>query len=167
VTGRRIRHVERLVLHPFVDRNGAIILTSGYYEDLRIYPSTRTSPSVQFQMRSPTQTFAWAIATLREPTKSVCFEDDHSRNVPPLTILTVIELPNGAKPPCFFITAPFPGSGKSVIADIGHVVAFGERAPTATLSGSNEETRKALTTYVRDGRSVVVLDKHSERASCR
>lgn len=153
----RIRRIERLVHHPFVDRNGDIILTTGYYPKLRIYLDANVAISPIPDKISDADVRR-AIATLREPTKGVCFEDDHSRDVSPLAILTVIDLPNGAKPPCFFITAPFPGSGKSVFANIGHIVAFGECAPTATLSSSNEETRKALTTYVRDGRSVVVLD---------
>ena len=153
----KIRNVKRLITHPFVTLDGQVISQNGFHAGLGIYLESDVSIDPIPDVITDADV-AEAMTILREPTEAVRFADADSRDVPVLMVLTTVDLPNGAKPPCFFVTAPFPRSGKTFIAHQGHIVTHGRSAATATLSSSSEEVRKAITTFVQEGRSVVVLD---------
>ena len=152
-----IRHVDRLVHHPYVDLNGAIISGNGYHADRRVYIDCDVEIEA-IPVEISADDIDDAMTLLRWPTESVRFDDDASRDAPVLLALSIVDLPNRDKPPMFFITAVFPGSGKTIIAHLAHTIVFGYEAATKAFSTNAEEVRKSLSTCVDEGRQVAVLD---------
>lgn len=73
-------------------------------------------------------------------------------------------LPEGALRPCVIITKNAEGAGATTLVRCAVVPVVGA-LPTGVKSADEDETRKALTAIVREGRSVVLLDNQKSRLS--
>ncbi|MBZ0236387.1 MAG: hypothetical protein K8M05_28925 [Deltaproteobacteria bacterium] len=60
--------------------------------------------------------------------------------------------------PIHLVEAPSPGSGKTLIADLVAIVASGKNVQPTTLSRSDEEMRKRITSLLLCGARIILLD---------
>lgn len=64
----------------------------------------------------------------------------------------------GGCTPIHLVEAPSPGSGKTLIADLVAIVASGKNVQATTLSRSEDEMRKRITSLLLCGARIIVLD---------
>jgi hypothetical protein len=64
----------------------------------------------------------------------------------------------GGKIPLALIDAPQPGTGKSLLAELVCVVATGRNAAMMTAPSDEDEWRKKITTQLRSGSAIVIID---------
>ncbi len=60
--------------------------------------------------------------------------------------------------PLFAFDGNSRGVGKTQLADVASIIAFGAKAPRGNLSSVDEEMRKQITTVLRSGRAMTLLD---------
>jgi ribosomal protein L18E len=60
--------------------------------------------------------------------------------------------------PAYHFDKPAPGTGAGFLADVAHIIAEGTPPAIQTMSLNNEEFRKAITSVLREGASVIFVD---------
>ena len=87
------------------------------------------------------------------------FQSDAGTSVWLATVLTRLARPAFTGPaPLIIFNATTPASGKSLLAKLAGIIADGEPPGMFTLSRSEEELRKMLTSALREGEGFLVLD---------
>lgn len=111
---------------------------------------------------------AVAVETINDLLSEFCFADgDRSKAVAVAALIGLYAaqtLPEGALRPCFIVTKNAEGAGASTLVSCAVVPVIG-RLPTGVKSDDDDETRKALTTAVREARVVMLLDNQKSRLS--
>jgi hypothetical protein len=154
-----IRELEAVHHGPFLRNDGSVGgLRSGYDAESRCWVETAEDWS---ELNSPPteQEARQAVETLFSLTKEFPFIDDADKSVWLAAILTrVARLAFQGPSPLFVITATTPGSGKTMLAKLGGIIADGRSPGMATLSRNDEENRKMITSALQEGAGVLVFD---------
>ena len=107
----------------------------------------------------PTRTDALAaLQTLEAPFAEFPFVADRDRAVHVSCILTALQRPLLKACPIFGYSAPAQRSGKSLLAESVAIIATGKPAAATAISGDREETRKMITSALREAHSIINLD---------
>lgn len=157
--------LEGVVAAPTIRADGTILATPGYdAASARFYqPDPRLSvPPVP---DAPTQTdIQAAVARIDDLIADFPFDGEASRANAIAALLTPVLRPviNGPTPLAIF-DATAPGTGKSLLAKIVSIVVAGSDAAMRTAPKTAEEWRKKITSFLRTGTSLVILDNVSRR----
>jgi hypothetical protein len=111
---------------------------------------------------------AVAIETVNDLLSEFCFADGERSKAVAIAALiglyTAQLLPEGTLRPCFIVTKNAEGAGASTLVSCAVVPVTG-RLATSVKSDNDEETRKALSTAVREARVVMLFDNQKSRLS--
>lgn len=103
-----------------------------------------------------------AVATLREIIEEFPFENEAAESVWVALLLTRLARSAFHGPsPLFVIDATTPGSGKTMLARLAGLIADGRAPGMMSLSGSEEEIRKSITSSLQEGAAYLVFDNVS------
>lgn len=143
---------------PFVRPSGEIALTPGYDQESRVYLGQHGLQIVVPDC--PTRDHAWsAYCALLDPTRDFSFASEAHRVAYASLLLTLFARNAFDGPsPMFLLEASTRGSGKTLLADVAHAIAFGSTAPKQTYSSQEEEMRKLITSLLLLDRPMVLLD---------
>jgi hypothetical protein len=151
-----IRVAENVARAPFVTPQGQLVAEAGYHAPTRTY---LLSDVVVSPPPAPTRDDARrAVEVLREPILDFPFADDHDQAAALAHVLTLSALLSfdGAAPG-FVFCSPVPGTGKGLLASVGHAIAFGGH-PAMFAFVDNAEMTRRLTGIALQGITHVVLD---------
>jgi putative DNA primase/helicase len=151
------RPLTALANAPFLRVDGSICDAPGYDEDTGIYyapnlvfPPISTAPSWQ-EARD-------ALDSIGDLVKQFPFANAVSRSVFLSDVLTAIARPTLPKSPVVLYNATMAGSGKTLMASVANLIAYGH-ATTHPWPGVNEEElKKVFTSVLLAGDPVVVFD---------
>ena len=158
---RRLRRVNRCRLPVVRDDGNLELLPAGY----DAASQTLTINTVTYADDMPLDL---AKETLDDLLSEFCFADEgRSKAVAVAALVGLFSaqlLPEGSLRPCFIVTKNAEGAGASTLVSCA-VVPFIGYMPTGVKSDDDDETRKTLTSAVREGRSVILLDNQRSRLS--
>jgi hypothetical protein len=142
---------------PILREEGTILAKLGYDGQTGIFfASDESWPAIP---ESPTRADAEAaLERLLAPFSEFPFVAEEDRAVHMACILTAIQRRLLKACPIFGYGAPAQRSGKSLLAEAVAVVGTGKPAPATAVSGDREEMRKAITSALREGHSIINLD---------
>jgi putative DNA primase/helicase len=152
--------LRRITKTPVFTPDGKLHTTPGYHESACIY----YAPTDGFNMPEVSES-----PTFDEVKKAKeCVDDiicdfpfvssaDRAHAVALLLLPFVRDLIDGPTP-IHLIESPSPGSGKSLLADALLRPAVGNSISVLTHTSDDDEMRKRITSLLREGRSVVMLD---------
>jgi hypothetical protein len=151
-----IRPLERVVNVPTLRQDGTLLDVPGYDEASRLfYHPVGDIPPIP---EHPTQEDARAAAAwIMDMLCDFPFDASSLANYLGL-LLTFSMRQLCACVPMALLDAPIMGSGKSHLAKIACITATGGAAAFGVQLGSEEETRKNITSRLREGPSIIVMD---------
>lgn len=161
--------VERIVPHPFVSRDGAIVDLQGYSASSKTFlcDGARAGADNGWSIpRNPTRTDALtALALYQNLVREFWFATETDRSVA-ISMLITACLPTPMRTrPLVYINAHSEGTGKSLLIELGEVLADG--APSRFRVDMGDETegaefRKAMVSQFVGGAHLVVMDNISK-----
>ncbi len=157
---------------PIIHRDGTLTTKSGYDPDTRMYYATNTTVDLQNIPNEPTdEQVKAAVAVLEDLFYDFPFtknpdsqeeEKEYSRiNVYGLLLTSVIRTTIKSPVPLAIITKPQAGVGGTLIARIIHAVATGRDIEVKGAPMKEEEFEKKITTWLKEGSPLIVLDNIS------
>lgn len=99
-----------------------------------------------------------ALERIEHVLKDFPFVDDSDRSAAVAAILTAVVRRSLRTAPIFTFSAPMPGSGKSLLADIVSMVATGRPCAVMSQGRDENEDKKRLLSLLLDGESVACID---------
>jgi putative DNA primase/helicase len=157
-----VPYLDGVVETPVVRRDGSVVSEPGYDEETRVWywvvPGSPDVPRVA-RYQSPEDARRAALRLL-EPVAEFPFVADSDRAAYVAGILSIVMRSAIDGPvPMFGVSAPTPGTGKSLLLDVMAATATGEPAPRSALPRSDEELEKKVTAIlVRGGARIAVFD---------
>lgn len=142
---------------PFLRVDGSVCDVPGYDNETGIYYApTLNFPQLPLQ---PGYTEARAaLDELSELVKQFPFANAVSRSVFLADVLTALARPTLPKSPVVLYTASMAGSGKTLMASIANLIAYGHATTHPWPNGNEEELKKVFTSVLLAGDPVVVFD---------
>ena len=160
----RLRSLIRLNLCrlPVLREDGKLELLPYGYD---LASKTLTVSSMTYPEDMPLEV---AVETVNDLLSEFCFADgERSKAVAVAALIGLYAaqmLPEGALRPCFIVTKNAEGAGASTLVSCAVVPVIGQ-LPTGVKSDDDDETRKSLTTAVREARLVILFDNQKSRLS--
>lgn len=151
------KHLTTLSTVPFLREDGTVCETQGYDEATGIF----FAPSMQFPKLSEHPDHAEARVALDEIldlVKQFPFANEVSRSVLLADVLTALARPTLSKSPMVLYTASMAGSGKTLLASIANLIAYGHATNHPWPNGNEDELRKVFTSVLMAGDPVIVFD---------
>jgi hypothetical protein len=143
---------------PTLRPDGTLLQDPGYDEPTATWydPCGVEYPRIK---DTPTKKQAWAAATeLMEAMKTIPFVDACDASVAVSLMLTSLVRRSLPSAPMGAITAPTPGSGKTLIADCISILATGAEVPAMQYAATDEEAEKVALSILMQGLPVVLID---------
>lgn len=142
---------------PTMRADGTIIEKPGYDPETGILFQTSAAwPTVPKQ---PTREDARsALKILQRPIRRFPYVSEADLSGTLALILTALARASLPTAPMFGISAPTPGSGKSLVADCAAILATGTTIPVVAATGSDEELEKRVGAALMAGDAVLSLD---------
>ncbi|MEJ2630924.1 MAG: hypothetical protein P8011_01600 [Acidihalobacter sp.] len=161
-TWPEIRHLTGVVEAPLVLSSGEIIDGQGYDELSGLYlasepPVGYTRPTI----KPVDEAITWARELLLEVFGSLPFVSEADRAAALAGLLTVLLRRAIPAAPMLAITAPTPGTGKSLLSDALATIGLGRRATVLALGDDDAEADKRLVGVLIAGDPMVVIDNVS------
>ena len=144
---------------PFFRLDGSLGgLLPGYDPSSRCYVDTLEDWSLL--LNAPTETEVNdAVRLLKQLVSEFPFAHESSLSSWLACVLTRFARPAICGPvPLFVINATTPGSGKTLLAKLAGVIADDEEPGMSSLTGADEENRKAITSMLMEGANIIVFD---------
>jgi hypothetical protein len=151
------RPLTALANAPFLRVDGSVCDTHGYDDETGIY----YAPTLNFPQLPLQPSWAEARAKLDELcdlVKQFPFANPVSRAVFLSDVLTALARPTLPKSPVVLYTASMAGSGKTLMASIANLIAYGHATTHPWPNGNDEELKKVFTSVLLAGDPVVVFD---------
>ena len=151
------RPLTALANAPFLREDGTICSKAGYDEETGIY----YAPNFKFPPIAPQPTWLDARASLDELlelVKQFPFANEASRSVFLVDVLTAVARPTLPKSPVVLYSATMAGTGKTLMASIANLIAYGHATTHPWPNGNDEELKKVFTSILLAGDPVVVFD---------
>lgn len=150
--------LEGVLEHPVLRPDGSALTTAGYdpATGLLFVPRAEFPPVPE----APTQADAKrAVAQILEYVREFPFATPADRSAWLTIPLTLLARPaiDGCTP-LVFIDANTPGTGKTLLAEIGVAMVTGRRQPRMSKPETDDELRKQITSLALSGESVALLD---------
>lgn len=153
-----LRIFRGIVYTPFLTREGAIVQEAGYHEGSRLYHAVSGAP-VQVPPSPSRDEVKRALDLLAEFLYDFPFADGASHANALAVALTPV-LGNYLEDPLplVVVEAPKEGTGKTLLAQTLGSIGHGATPPMSSLSRGRDENRKAITSFLLEGRTIVVFD---------
>ncbi len=151
------RPLTALANAPFLRVDGSVCDVPGYDDETGIY----YAPTLSFPQLPSQPNRAEARAALDELcdlVKQFPFANAVSRSVFLADVLTALARPTLPKSPVVLYTASMAGSGKTLMASIANLIAYGHATTHPWPNGNEEELKKVFTSVLIAGDPVVVFD---------
>lgn len=151
----------RLVTHPVFTPDGNLHLQPGYNSESRCYfYSTDANLSLPTISEKPgAAELRQAVELLKEVVYDFPFAGDADRaHVIALMVLPFVYDMINDSTPMHNIESPKPGTGKSLLFDACAMISLGHICGKASQVRSNDEMRKLLLSYARDGKPYFAID---------
>ncbi len=128
---------------PLVRRDGSLLDSPGYDEATGIYywPS---GLSLDIPAKPTLMDAKEAVAVLQHLLRDFPFQTESDESAGVSTLLSAVTRPTLGATPMHVFTAPTPGSGKSLLANVVTMVATGNQASFITQGPTDEELEKRL-----------------------
>lgn len=148
-----------IVEAPYLTADGRVITTPGYNAETQLYyepdPTLELPPIVE----TPNADDAWGAMELIE--EAICdfpfaAETDHANALG--LLLSVVVRPLVPLMPMAVAEAPQAGTGKSLLARAGHVLATGRDGTMTSVPESDDEMQKLLSALLLEGASIIIFD---------
>ncbi len=149
--------VTGVVLTPTMRADGSIFSTPGYDPITRLL-MIEPLPIPPMPVRSTRGDAFEAIELLEHLISEFCFVDDVAKSVALAALITPLVRGSFQAAPMFVNKAPTPASGKSYLFDVVAAIAIGQRMPTTTAGGHNEEMEKRLGASLLAGQPLISID---------
>ncbi|MHB8799808.1 MAG: hypothetical protein ACYDBY_15210 [Thermoanaerobaculia bacterium] len=146
---------------PTLRPDGSVLSEDGYDHETGLLVDLG---GVTFPEIPPTPTqldAARALELLTEILKSFPFVEETDRSAAAAALLTGLVRRSLQTAPLFTFTAPKPRSGKSLLADLGGLLATGRRPAMVTFTGDAAEEKKRLMALLSGGDPVICFDNIS------
>lgn len=144
---------------PTVTPEGRLIDAPGYDVATGLFCAYSAIPGYSRPPEKPTRADAMrALATLREMFDSFPFVEDSDRSSMLAGVLTAMLRRMLPAAPMFAITAPTPGTGKTLLCETLAILATDRRASVLSLGHDDAETEKRLTGVLLAGDAVISID---------
>lgn len=149
-----------IVQCPTLRADGSIIQKKGYDQRSRLLYMPDAACEYLTVPSSPTIAEAkQAAETLVDLVCDFPFADDYHKSAWLSLVLTMVVRPAINGPcPIFIFDANTRGSGKSMLADLSSMIAYGKPAARKTWPGDDDEVRKTITAVVLAGLPSVLFD---------
>lgn len=144
---------------PTITPEGRLLDQPGYDPATGLFSAYATIAGYQRPPEKPTKSDAErALATLRSLFESFPFVDDADRSAMLAGVLTAMLRRMLPAAPMFAITAPTPGTGKTLLCETLAILATERRASVLSLGHDDAETEKRLTGVLLAGDAVISID---------
>ena len=153
----RVPSLAGILSAPIVREDGSVLEKPGYDSATGLY-LVSVGDFCRIPDRPTRDNAKDALHTLLAPFEQFPFVTDADRAVHVGCILTAIQRPLLNACPIFGYTAPAQRSGKSLLAESVAIIATGKPAAATAISVEREETRKMITSALREGHSIINLD---------
>lgn len=153
----RVPLLAGIVSASILRENGTVIEKPGYDTTTGLFLVSGTDTPRMPDQPSRADAMA-ALQVLLRPFAQFPFATKQDRSVHVACILTAIQRPLLKACPIFGYTAPTQRSGKSLLAESVAIIATGKPAPATAISGDREETRKMITSALREAHPIINLD---------
>jgi len=183
---RRFPGISGITEIPVLRPDGTVLLAAGYDPATRLYYSPAPDLQVPLIPETPTEDdvqgalelidsaigdfpFVYELSAdlkyvapeLRDTTEMVWSAS--KANALGVMITTVVRPVISGPTPLALIDAPAPGTGKTLFTEIIAKIATGRDAALFSAPGEEEEWRKQITSFLREGVTVVVIDNVSAK----
>lgn len=151
------KHLSALSNVPFLRADGSVCEAPGYDEVTGVF----FEPSMQFSKLSNQPNYAEARDALDQIINLVRqfpFANNTSRSVFLADVLTALARPTLPKSPMVLYTANMAGSGKTLLASIANLIAYGHATNHPWPNSNEDELRKVFTSVLMAGDPVIVFD---------
>jgi hypothetical protein len=153
-----VRHLHAVAESPVLRPDGSVVQAPGYdaVTGVLYEPKGEFPPVPEFVNRDD----AWAaVESLCEIVEDFKFESEVHRSAWIAMVLTVVGRHAFEGPtPLFLIDANVRGAGKSLLAQVGAMIALGHVVPTTSYSHDADELRKQISMTALEGDPMVVFD---------
>ena len=153
-----VRRLDSIVTAPTLRSDGSILQCSGYDAQSRLL----YVPSCHFPTVPDSPTTEDAEVAAAELLDLVCdfpFANEAAKAVWLSMVLTLVGRPAiVGNVPLLAITANVRGSGKSKLADLAGIIAYGRAMARKTMPRDDDETRKLITAIAIEAKLAVLLD---------
>ena len=144
---------------PTITPDWRLIDQPGYDIDTGLFSAYATIPGYRRPLEKPTKNDALrALETLSSLFESFPFVDASDRSAMLAGVLTAILRRMLPAAPMFAITAPTPGTGKTLLCETLAILATNRRASVLSLGHDDAETEKRLTGVLLAGDAVISID---------
>lgn len=153
-----VRVLRGVVTVPTLRIDGSVLQVSGYDDVTQLV----YQPNDQYPVLGDTATRNQAVEDIehiRSIVSDFCFESDADFSAWFAMVLTMTcrHLIDGCVP-LFAVTANVRGAGKSLLADVANIIAYGRPSARKVYTDDDNEMRKAITSVLLEGIPSVLLD---------
>lgn len=154
----RLPHLTGILDAPTLRADGSMIYIPGHDEQTGLVLAYRDE-DFPYVADMPDEIDARAaVDVLAELLSEFPFVANEDRSVALAAILTAVVRRALPAAPLFAFTAPAPGTGKSCLVNIVHMIATGRPASALTWTGDPAEDRKQLDAALLEGASAIAFD---------
>lgn len=152
-----IRPLRTLATFPPMSPNGSLNTTEGYHEDTYVFFTGEVTCKMK---EHPTREDAKkAVATLLDIVCDFPFAEEGHKSAWLAGLLSPLSrFAHDGNMPMVVIQANGPRVGKTSLARIVSYILTGDETPVVTHTKNEDETRKRILSYLRMGRSMVLVD---------
>ena len=151
-----LRHLAGIVESPTITSEGRLVDQPGY-DSSGLYLTNR--PAGYKTHPNPSKDDAIAAGErLHEAVATFPFKDSADHSAAVAAIITVLVRRSLPAAPMIAITAPTPGTGKSLLADVVAMIALGRQSAMLALGGDPAEDEKRIYSSLLAGDSILVAD---------
>ncbi len=158
-----------IVETPVIRPDGTILERPGYDKATRLYYAPQAGMDACTIPLTPTQAERDAALTLLKETIGEFPYVDEADYANALALLLTPILRQAIKRhvPLALLDAPKAGTGKGLLADVVSLIATGTSSAVLTMSDSDEELQKALTSLLIEGATIITIDNITGRLQSR
>ncbi|MGA3100146.1 MAG: hypothetical protein ABSF25_27145, partial [Bryobacteraceae bacterium] len=157
--------LQGIIEAPAFREDGAIITAPGYDGQSRLFYAHQDGLNMpQIPEHPTTDHIDVAVDLVLDVIADFPFVDPASRTNAVAAMLTPVVRPATKGPtPLALFDATTQGTGKTLLSEVISIITSGREAPMFSAPRDTEEWRKALTSVLREGSAVVVIDNVSYR----
>jgi len=151
--------LDGLAMCPILRPDGSLFSLPGYDSDTRLFNVTPPDLVPAIPDRPTTEDVKISLGYLLEIVQDFPFFEDSDRaNALALMCTLPLRPAIPGNVPMAAITAPAPGTGKTLLADVVALIGTGKVGPMGGVSGDDDELRKAITARLLYGDPIICLD---------
>jgi len=158
----KLNSLEGLIFAPTLRPDGTVLECPGYDKESGIYYVDTKMKFFPLRKDSDKQLARAQLQRLRNLIQDFKFVNPEDESVMLAAILTALVRKNFITAPAFGFNAPIAGSGKTLLANIVHIIATGSPVTPMSIGSGKEEQEKQIFAKLIEGRPVILIDNVEE-----